>query len=252
MDYFNLEGKKAIVTGGSRGLGFAMAEALASYKAEVVLIGSSDKIFTASDELVKKGYKTYGIQADLGKGESSIQQCFDQSIALLGDIDILVTAAGIQRRYKAEEFPLKDWNEVLEVNLTSVFILNQLVARHMIKKNYGKIINVASMLSFFGGFTVPAYAASKGGVAQLTKAFANEWGSKGINVNAIAPGYMDTELNTALINDPKRFSKILERIPQKRWGQPEDIKGVTIFLASKGSDYLNGTIIPVDGGYLIS
>jgi 2-deoxy-D-gluconate 3-dehydrogenase len=161
-----------------------------------------------------------------------------------------VNCAGIQRRSKCEDFPIEYWDDVIEVNLTSVFELCQLAGRIMLNKGKGKIINVASMLSFFGGYTVPAYAASKGGVAQLTKALSNEWAGRGVNVNAIAPGYMATSLNTALINDPARNEKILARIPAGRWGQPEDLKGVIVFLASEFSNYINGAVIPVDGGYL--
>ena len=146
---------------------------------------------------------------------------------------------------------MSDWKDVLSINLNAVFQLCQLAGRNMLERGYGKIINMASMLSFFGGFTVPAYAASKGGVAQLTKALANEWASKGVHVNAIAPGYMDTEMNTNLIRDPKRNGEISDRIPAHRWGTPQDMKGLAIFLASPASDYVNGAIIPVDGGYLV-
>lgn len=145
---------------------------------------------------------------------------------------------------------MEDWKTVTQVNLDSVFVLCQLAGQHMLKNGKGKIINIASLLSFFGGFTVPAYAAAKGGVAQLTKALSNEWDSRGININAIAPGYMATEMNTALIEDEGRSKEILSRIPAGRWGTPEDIMGTAIFLASDASDYLNGAIIPVDGGYL--
>ena len=163
----------------------------------------------------------------------------------------LVNAAGIQRRHPITQFPMEDWDTVLEVNLTATFQLCQLAGRQFIKQDSkGKIVNIASMLSFFGGFTVPAYAASKGGVAQLTKALSNEWSGKGINVNAIAPGYMATEMNTALINDEGRNKEILGRIPAHRWGAPEDMKGLAIFLASAASDYVTGAVIPVDGGYL--
>jgi 2-deoxy-D-gluconate 3-dehydrogenase len=167
-----------------------------------------------------------------------------------GRLDIIVNSAGIQRRSKSEEFPIEYWDDVIEINLTSVFMLCQLAGRTMLAQGKGKIINVASMLSYFGGYTVPAYAASKGGVAQLTKAMANEWAGKGVNVNAVAPGYMDTTMNTALVNDPVRNEQILARIPAGRWGTPDDMKGVVIFLASDYSDYINGAIIPVDGGFL--
>ena len=167
-------------------------------------------------------------------------------------MDILLTAHGIQRRHSAEEFPLEEWDEVIRVNLTSIFILCQEAARVMLKKGYGKIINIASMNSFFGGQTIPAYAASKGGVAQLTKELTNDWLARGINVNAIAPGYMATESEQALM-DPEnpRFASISERIPAHRWGTGDDMKGAAIFLASHASDYVSGAVIPVDGGYLV-
>ena len=168
-----------------------------------------------------------------------------------GHLDILVNGAGIQRRHFCEEFPIEDWDAVLEVNLTATFDLCQMAGQQFIRQNSkGKIINIASMLSFFGGYTVPAYAASKGGVAQLTKALSNEWTGKGINVNAIAPGYMATEMNTALLNDEGRNTEILGRIPAHRWGTPDDMKGLCIFLASDASDYIAGAVIPCDGGYL--
>lgn len=250
MNYFNLDGKKAIVTGGSSGLGRGMAEGLAEAGAEVVIVGVSDKAYGTADELNKLGYKVHAIKGDIGKREN-LKELFNNCLDKLGgDLDIIVNNAGIQRRNKCEEFPLEDWDEVISVNLTATFQLCQMAGIKMLEKGSGKIINVASMLSFFGGYTVPAYAASKGGVAQLTKALANEWASKGININAIAPGYMDTSMNTKLINDEVRNNEILSRIPAARWGTPEDIKGITIFLASPASDYLNGTVIPVDGGYL--
>lgn len=250
MNYFNLDGKKAIVTGGSSGLGRGMAEGLAEAGAEVVIVGVSDKAYGTADELNKLGYKVHAIKGDIGKREN-LRELFNNCLDKLGgDLDILVNNAGIQRRNKCEEFLLEDWDEVISVNLTATFQLCQMAGIKMLEKGSGKIINVASMLSFFGGYTVPAYAASKGGVAQLTKALANEWASKRININAIAPGYMDTSMNTKLINDEMRNNEILSRIPAARWGTPEDIKGITIFLASPASDYLNGTVIPVDGGYL--
>ena len=250
MDYFKIEGKRAIVTGGSRGLGRAMAEALMNAGVEVVLFATSEKINDIVDEYKDKGFKCHGIIVDIGK-DNERKSAFQDALKLLGNrIDILVNAAGVQRRHKSEEFPLDDWNDVINVNLTAVFSLCQMAAKEMIKRKHGKIINIASMLSFFGGYTVPAYAASKGGVAQLTKAFSNEWARHGININAIAPGYMATDMNTALINDTVRNKEILSRIPANRWGTPEDMAGVVLFLSSPASDYLNGAIIPVDGGYL--
>ena len=170
-----------------------------------------------------------------------------------GRMDILVNGAGVQRRHKSEEFPKEDWDFVMNVNLNAVFYMCQLAAKQfMVQNSKGKIINIASMLSFFGGYTVPAYAASKGAVAQLTKAFCNEWAEKGINVNALAPGYMATEMNTALMDPANpRYQSITERIPAKKWGTGDDMKGPCVFLASEASDYLNGAIIPVDGGYLV-
>lgn len=250
MNLFDLTGKKAVVTGATRGLGRGIAEGLMEAGAEVVIIGSSSSALDVAAELSAKGFKCHGVAADLSKRDA-LKKGFDNSLAALGGtIDILINAAGIQRRHFSEDFPIEDWDAVIEVNLSATFMLCQLAAKSMIKNGGGKIVNIASMLSFFGGYTVPAYAASKGGVAQLTKALSNEWTSKGINVNAIAPGYMATEMNTALINDEGRNAEILGRIPAKRWGSPEDMKGVAVFLSSKASDYLSGAVIPVDGGYL--
>ena len=167
-----------------------------------------------------------------------------------GQLDILVNAAGVQKRHQSEDFPVSEFEEVLSVNLTAVFELSQLAGRVMLQQGHGKIINIASLLSFFGGYTVPAYAASKGGVMQLTKALSNEWAAKGINVNAIAPGYMATDMNTALLADEKRNAEITARIPAQRWGTEDDMKGPLLFLASDASNYVHGAILPVDGGYL--
>lgn len=250
LEMFNLNGKNAVITGGGRGLGKGMAEGLCEAGATVVIIGSSDKIFETTSELTDKGYIAYAVRGDLSKQEN-INGIFAQALEKInGKIDILINNAGVQRRHKCEEFPLEDWNTVLQVNLNAVFTLCQLAGNKMLQQGYGKIINVASMLSFFGGYTVPAYAASKGGVAQLTKALANEWSSKNVHVNAIAPGYMDTDMNVKLVNDEKRNKEILERIPIGRWGTAEDIKGLAVFLASPASDYINGAVIPIDGGYL--
>lgn len=250
MNLFDLTGKKAIVTGSTRGLGKGMAEGLMEAGCEVVIMGSSSKAIEIANEYSKKGNLCHGVSFDLSN-HNDIKVGFQTALdALGGQLDILVNAAGIQKRHFSEEFPIEDWLEVIQVNLNSVFQLCQLAGKVMIPQSQGKIINVASMLSFFGGYTVPAYAASKGGVAQLTKALSNEWTSKGINVNAIAPGYMATEMNTALINDQNRNIEILNRIPAKRWGNADDMKGITIFLASKASDYLSGSVIPIDGGYM--
>ncbi|VBB07293.1 short-chain dehydrogenase/reductase sdr [Lucifera butyrica] len=251
MNLFNIEGKKAIVTGGSRGLGHGMAEGLLEAGCEVAIVGSSDTVFAAAEDFSKKGYPCYGVKADLRDRQENYRAFAGCLAALGGDLDILVTAAGIQRRHSAEEFPIEEWDEVLNINLNSVFILCQLAGRIMLKKGYGKIINVASMVSFFGGQTVPAYSAAKGGVTQLTKELSNDWVGRGVNVNAIAPGYMATDMNKAIINNETRYQQISERIPAGRWGTGNDMKGTTIYLASAASDYVSGAVIPVDGGYLV-
>jgi len=249
INRFDLTGKKAIVTGAAQGLSNGMAEGLMEAGAEVVILDLSPKTEEVAADFVAKGFKCHGLRANLGNREER-EGAFAKAVEILGSLDILVNGAGVQRRHKSEEFPMEDWDFVINVNLTTVFAMCQLAAREYLKNGGGKIVNIASMLSFFGGYTVVAYAASKGGVAQITKAFSNEWAGKGINVNALAPGYMDTEMNVALINDPGRNHEILSRIPAGRWGTPEDMKGVVVFLASHASDYLNGAIIPVDGGYL--
>lgn len=250
LNLFDLKGQKAIVTGGGGGLGGGMAEALAEHGAEVLIIDMTERAVEVAKSIADRGFACQALVADLCT-RPLIEKAFEQALVLLGGtIDILVNAAGIIRRHKCEDFPIEDWEAVINVNLTTVFSLSQLAGRVMLKNGYGKIVNIASMLSFFGGFTVPSYAASKGGVSQLTKALANEWASRGVHVNAIAPGYMATDMNTRLINDPVRNQEILSRIPAARWGTPEDMKGVVVFLSSHASDYLDGAIIPVDGGYL--
>ncbi|MDX1521218.1 MAG: SDR family oxidoreductase [Anaerolineae bacterium] len=250
MTLFDLTGKKALVTGGSRGLGRSMAEAMLEAGAETALIGSSAQTVATARELsATTGLRAVPIQADLGD-RRQLQNAFEQALEKLGTIDILIVNHGIQHRAPAQDFPIEQWDAVLELNLTSMFLLDQLAGRVMLMQGHGKIINVASLLSYIGGITVPAYAAAKGGVARLTMALSNEWAGRGVNVNAIAPGYMDTEMTTALINDPQRNEMILNRIPAGRWGRPDDMKGAAIFLASAASDYVNGAIIPVDGGWL--
>lgn len=251
-ELFDITGKKAIVTGGTRGLGYGMAEGLMEAGCEVAIVGTSEKVKSVAEDFCKRGFTCHGVIADLSKREE-VYKCFDECLAALGnDLDILVCAHGIQRRHSAEEFPIEEWDQVLNVNLNSVFILDQQAGRVMLKKGYGKIINIASMVSWFGGQTVPAYSAAKGGVTQLTKELSNDWIGRGVNVNALAPGYMATKMNEALL-DPKnpRYKEITDRIPAHRWGTGDDMKGACIFLASHASDYLGGAIIPVDGGYLV-
>lgn len=246
---FDLTGRKAIVTGAAQGLAYSMAEGLMESGAEVAVIDISDRTVEVAREFCGRGFRCHGIQADLSRIDE-LEGVFSRVVDALGGLDIIVNGAGVQRRYRSEEFPTAEWDFVINVNLNSVWKLCQLAGRHFLENEGGKIINIASMLSFLGGYTVAAYAASKGGVAQLTKALSNEWAGKNININALAPGYMATALNTAIMNDPVRSKEILDRIPARRWGQPEDMKGAVIFLASGASDYLNGAIIPVDGGFL--
>ena len=246
---FDLTGRKAIVTGAAQGLAYSMAEGLMESGAEVAVIDISDRTVEVAREFCGRGFRCHGIQADLSRIDE-LEGVFSRAVDALGGLDIIVNGAGVQRRYRSEEFPTAEWDFVINVNLNSVWKLCQLAGRHFLENEGGKIINIASMLSFLGGYTVAAYAAIKGGVAQLTKALSNEWAGKNININALAPGYMATALNTAIMNDPVRSKEILDRIPARRWGQPEDMKGAVIFLASGASDYLNGAIIPVDGGFL--
>ena len=236
---FDIQGRKAIVTGATRGLGWGMAEGLMEAGAEVVIWGSSEKVNDVAREFQGRGFACHGVTANL-TDRASLRAGFARSLELLDP--------AIRR----EVFPAEDWDQVLEVNLTAPFELCQLAGREMLKEGYGKIINIASMQSFFGGFTIPAYASAKGGIALLTKALCNEWAGRGINVNAIAPGYMATEMNTALLDPANpRYKEITDRIPAHRWGgaRGEDMKGPCLFLASHASDYLNGAVIPVDGGY---
>lgn len=253
MNLFDVSGKKVIFTGATGGLGQSMAEGLLEAGAEVVLVGASGRCRTLAEEYRAKGWKAHGLPCDLASTEE-IRDCFGKALDLLGgEIDVLVNAAGIQRRAPSEDFPLEDWQAVIDVNLTAPFLLSRLAGKQMIRQGRGgRIINIASMCSYFGGSTIPAYSASKGGIAQLTKAMCNDWAKYGITVNAIAPGYMDTPMNAAL-TDPRnpRFKEISDRIPAGRWGTGEDMKGLTIFLASGASDYINGAVIPCDGGYLV-
>ncbi|MBK5262002.1 MAG: SDR family NAD(P)-dependent oxidoreductase [Peptostreptococcaceae bacterium] len=249
MELFNLKGKKVIITGGNRGLGKSIVEGYLHAGMEVAIIARTPSLTSQVKEYCDKGQIAYAVFADLSDRKAR-GLAFDEAVAKLGGLDVLVNVAGIQIRHQAEEFPLDDFDKVIEINLNATFDYCQRAARIMIPNKYGKIINFASMLSFFGGYTVSAYAASKGGVAQITKAFSNEWASKGINVNAIAPGYMATEMNTALINNPVRNDAILARIPAGRWGTGEDCVGPALFLASQASDYLSGMIMPVDGGFM--
>jgi 2-deoxy-D-gluconate 3-dehydrogenase len=245
---FSLAGRVALVTGASRGLGAGMALGLAAAGADVVLHASTRPIDTA-EAVERLGRRAAALAADLGN-PSEPARLSAEALAVYGRIDILINNAGIIRRQPADAHSDEFWDAVIEVNLSSVFRLSRAVGRHMLERGTGKIINVASLLSFQGGITVPGYAAAKGGVAQLTKALANEWASRGINVNAIAPGYMVTDATASLRVDETRTRQINERIPAGRWGTPADLAGAAVFLASAASDYVNGHVLAVDGGWL--
>lgn len=249
---FCVDGKKAVVTGGTRGLGYSMAEALHNAGAQVVLIATNEmRLKQVAKELGKTGAEVFYVVGDLSKVEC-IEEIFQRALEKLGGrIDILVNNAGIQHRSKAEIFPIEKWKSIIDINLNATFILSQLAGNIMIKQKSGKIINIASMTSFFGSEMVSAYSASKGGVMQLTKALSNEWMRYGVNVNAIAPGYMETILTSDMKKkNPAQYREITQRIPAHRWGKGEDLQGTVLFLSSGASDYISGAIIPVDGGYL--
>jgi 2-dehydro-3-deoxy-D-gluconate 5-dehydrogenase len=249
-DQFKLDERVALVTGASTGLGAAIAIALAEAGAQVACHGNTRSPESTCDQINSSGGVAHAISGDLSQAETA-ERLIEQTLEALGGIDILINNAGTIRRAPAVDYSDDDWAAVIEVNLSSVFRLCKLAGRQMIERGRGgKIVNIASLLSFQGGITVPAYAASKGGVAQLTKALANEWAKHGVNVNAIAPGYMRTANTAALQADETRNRQILERIPAGRWGEPEDIAGAAVFLSSSASDYVNGHILVVDGGWM--
>ena len=245
---FDLGGRVAAVTGANTGLGRAIAEALAGAGADVALVGRSDPVETLA-AIQALGRRAAWIKADLGS-RPDYGAIVAGAVGKLGGLHILVNNAGIIRRANAIDFTEADWDAVLDVNLKAVFFLSQAAARHMIPAGGGKIINIASMLSFQGGIRVPSYTASKSGIAGLTRLMANEWAGSGINVNAIAPGYFSTNNTAALQADAKRSAEILGRIPAGRWGNPQDLGGAAVFLASAAANYVQGIILPVDGGWL--
>jgi 2-deoxy-D-gluconate 3-dehydrogenase len=245
---FDLSGKTALVTGANTGIGQAIAVALSKAGADVAVAGRSAPTETLA-LIEANGRKAVNITADLSSIEP-VARVVDETQAAFGRLDILVNNAGIIRRNDAVDFTEDDWDAVIDTNLKTLFFLSQAAAKCMISQGSGKIINIASMLTFQGGIRVPSYTASKSGVGGLTKAMANEWAAKGINVNAIAPGYIETNNTAALQADENRNRQIVERIPAGRWGKAEDIGGAAVFLASSAADYVNGHILAVDGGWL--
>lgn len=250
LDLFKLDGKVALVTGAGRGLGQAMAIALAEAGADVAGLGSGSLDETAT-RIQALGRRFLPLKVDLLQTHAEgMTEVVEQVVVGLGGLDILVNNAGTIRRAPVLEFSEKDWDDVMQVNLKAAFLLSQAAARLMVKRGKGKIINIASMLSFQGGIRVASYTAAKSGMAGITRLMANELASKGLNINAIAPGYMATDNTAALRVDPERAPAILDRIPAGRWGEPADLMGAVVFLASAASNYMNGAIVPVDGGWL--
>ena len=245
---FDLGGMTAVVTGGGRGLGHGISDALLEAGADVIVLGRSPIPAELKEHAAALGREVHFVALDLA--DSGAIDTAARQVLATHRVDILVNNAGTQDRYPAVDFPLDAWDAVLDINLRAVFQLCQLFGRPMLERGGGKIVNLASLLSFQGGMTVPAYAASKGAVAQLTKALCNEWSSRGVNVNAVAPGYMATEMNAALLADPARMEQLSARIPAGRWGQPQDIGNVVVFLASPAAGYVHGQVLAVDGGWM--
>lgn len=249
MDRFRLDGKTALVTGAASGLGAAIALALADAGAAVACHGNRRPAEETAKKIRELGREGKSFSANLGADDGA-DKLFSEVAAAMGAPDILVNNAGTIHREAAVDHSIEAWKQVLQVNLTSAFRLSQLAGRMMLERQQGKIINIASMMSFQGGIRITAYVASKGGIAQVTKALANEWAPNNVQVNAIAPGYFRTENTSALQKDETRNRQILERIPAGRWGEPEDLTGAAVFLASPASDYVTGTVLVVDGGWL--
>ncbi|KAM5453459.1 putative 2-dehydro-3-deoxy-D-gluconate 5-dehydrogenase [Microsporum audouinii] len=253
LSLFSLQGKTALVTGGSRGIGRAMAVGLAEAGADIILVQRDASNTQTRDEILQRteGRSKVTIHAAELSDRAAVKEIVSSVTRDGTAVNILLNCAGIQRRHPSEAFPDQDWDEVLQVNLSAVFTLCREFGAYLLARGApGSIINMGSLLSYQGGITVPAYAASKGGIAQLTKALSNEWAAKGVRVNAIAPGYIDTDMNTALVQDPVRSESISARIPAGRWGKPEDFKGIAVFLASEASAYVSGEMVNVDGGWM--
>ena len=248
---FDLTGKKALVTGGSRGMGRSIAEAYHEMGAEVVIIATSDKVMDVAKEIASDGKApVHGVLADLSDRDQ-LKRAFNESVELLGGrLDILFNNAGINRNHTCSDFTEEDFDLIRKVNYDAVFLLSQLAGNLMIKQNYGRIINMASLLSVIGGRMSLGYAAAKGGVVQMTKAMSNEWAKHNVTVNCIAPGYMNTDMNKEYCADLSRSGHLLARIPVGRWGVADDIKAASVFLASEEAGYVTGVMLPVDGGFL--
>lgn len=249
LSLFQLDGKVAAVTGSTRGIGRSIAMGLAEVGADVALLQRSAENTATRDEIRHMGRRCEIVLCELADAEQ-VKQAIPAVVKQFERIDILVNNAGIQRRSPATEFSEVDWDDVLQVNLKAIWLLCQAAGREMLAQGGGKIINIASLMSFQGGMFIPAYAAAKGGVSQLTKALSNEWAKHNVNVNAIAPGYIATEINTSLWEDETRNREILARIPAGRWGSADDLKGAAIYLASSASNYVSGTVLTVDGGWM--
>jgi 2-deoxy-D-gluconate 3-dehydrogenase len=249
IDWFNLEGRVALVTGSGTGIGAAIARGLARAGADVICNDRTDEAARTSEEIRGLGRRSNSLGADLSQ-RAAQDDLVERSIREFGRIDFLINNAGIIRRTPAADYSDDDWDMVLEINLTAPFRLARKVGKLMLEQKRGRIVNIASLLAFQGGILVPSYAASKGGVAQFTKALANEWASSGVNVNAIAPGYIATNNTAALRADPTRSRQILERIPAGRWGEPDDIAGAAVFLCSDAARYVTGHVLLVDGGWM--
>lgn len=248
---FDLTGKKAIVTGGAKGLCNGMAQALHDAGAEVVLLDVLDLVEDSAKKMGESGAPVHAVKGDLSKQET-LESVYNECLEKLGGrLDILLNGAGIQYRCPAVDFPADRWQKILDINLSAVFYMSQLAGRTMIAQGYGRIINVCSMTAYFASVLIPAYSASKAGVMQITRALSNEWASKGVTVNAIAPGYMATELTANMKEvNPKQYEEITGRIPMGRWGNPEDLQGPVVFLASDAAAYVSGAILPIDGGFM--
>ena len=249
LDLFKLDGRIAVVTGGNRGLGRAMAIGLAEAGADIACVSRSGDDADAKAAVEELGRRFVGLKADLAKPEDRVG-LIGKVVAALGRVDILVNNAGTGSRFPPEEYPLPDWRDLLEIHLTSAFDLSQQAALEMLPRGRGKIINIGSVMSYEGGLNIPAYAAAKHGIAGLTKSLAVAWSSRGINVNCIAPGYFVTNMSNSLLHHPVRAQQILDRIPAGRWGQPDELAGLCVYLASDASNYMHGSIVPIDGGWL--